>query len=139
MPFSLRNASNTFLRKMDRTSCSSVSPSKITSRLPAGVTFHLSSRACPGYQCRKSIFGVTSIYFLVHWVNAAGVTPLPQYLSAVVEFPQLSTVKELQTFLSMVNFYRRFLPVADILRPHTDSLSGDKEGRRPAGVVCHHA
>jgi hypothetical protein len=38
---------------------------------------------------------VPSIDFLGHRVDAAGVTPLPQYVSAVVDFPQPSTVKEL--------------------------------------------
>ena len=65
-----------------------------------------------------------SIDFLRHTV-----TPLLQYVSAVVDFPQPSTVKELQAFLGMLNFYRRFLPaIADILRPLTDSLSGGKKG-----------
>ncbi len=78
---------------------------------------------------QKCIFGVPSINFLGHRVDAAGVTPLPQYVSAVVDFPQLSTVKELQTFLGMQNFYRRFLPaIADILHPLTDSLHGGKKG-----------
>jgi hypothetical protein len=77
----------------------------------------------------KCIFGVPSIDFLGHRVDAAGVTPLPQYVSAVVDFPQPSTVKELQAFLGMLNFYRRFLPaIADILRPLTDSLRGGKKG-----------
>jgi hypothetical protein len=67
---------------------------------------------------------VPSIDFLRHTV-----TPLLQYVSAVVDFPQPSTVKELQAFLGMLNFYRRFLPaIADILRPLTDSLSGGKKG-----------
>ncbi len=56
----------------------------------------------------KCIFGVPSIDFLGHRVDSAGVTPLLQYVSAVVDFPQPSTVKELQAFLGMLNFYRRF-------------------------------
>jgi hypothetical protein len=62
-------------------------------------------------------------------IDAAGITPLPQYVSAVVDFPQPSTVKELQAFFGMLNFYRRFLPaIANILRPLTDSLRGGKKG-----------
>jgi hypothetical protein len=59
----------------------------------------------------KCIFCVPSIDFLGHRV-----TPLLQYISAAVDFPQPSTVKELQAFLGMLNFYRRFLPaIANIL------------------------
>jgi hypothetical protein len=77
----------------------------------------------------KCIFGVPSIDFLGHRVGAAGVTPLPQYVSAVVDFPQPSTVKELQAFLGMLKFYRQFLlSIADILRLLTDSLRGGKKG-----------
>jgi hypothetical protein len=77
----------------------------------------------------KCVFGVSSIDFLGHRVDSSGVTPLPQYVSAVVDFPRPSTVKELQAFLGMLNFYRRFLPsVADTLRPLTDSLRGGKKG-----------
>ncbi len=76
----------------------------------------------------KCIFGVPSIDFLGHSFDTAGVTPLPQYVSAVVDFPQPSTMKELQAFLGMLNFYRRFLPaIANILRPLTDSLRGGKK------------
>jgi hypothetical protein len=75
------------------------------------------------------INGVSSIDFLGQRVDAASVTPLPQYVSAVVDFPQPSTVKELQAFLGMLNFYRRFLPaIADILRPLTDSPRSGKKG-----------
>jgi hypothetical protein len=41
-----------------------------------------------------------------------------------MDFPRLSTVKELQGFLSMINFYRRFLPgAAMVLKLLTDCLA----------------
>ncbi len=47
----------------------------------------------------------------------------------VTNFPRLSTVKELQMFLDMVNFYRRFLPgAARELKPLTDCLRGSPKG-----------
>jgi hypothetical protein len=46
----------------------------------------------------KCIFGLPSIDILGHRVDAAGVTLLPQYVSAVVDVPQPSTVKELQAW-----------------------------------------
>jgi hypothetical protein len=42
-----------------------------------------------------------------------------------VIFPPPQVVKQLQQFLGMVNFYRRFLPgIARTLQPLTDALRG---------------
>ncbi len=47
----------------------------------------------------------------------------------MVDFPRPSTVKELQGFLGIVNFYRRFLPwVAKVLKPLTNCLRGGPKG-----------
>jgi RNase H-like domain found in reverse transcriptase len=47
------------------------------------------------------------------------------HVQAVQQFPQPQTRQELQRFLGMVNFYRRFLPAAAlVLKPLTDALSG---------------
>jgi hypothetical protein len=71
----------------------------------------------------KCVFGASSIQFLGHHLSAEGVEPLPENVSAVTDFPRPSTVKELQMFLGMVNFYRRFLPgAARALKPLTDCL-----------------
>jgi hypothetical protein len=37
---------------------------------------------------------------------------LPHYVEAVFDFPQLTTVKELQAFLSLLNFNRRSCPAS---------------------------
>jgi hypothetical protein len=77
----------------------------------------------------KCVFGVESIDFLGQRVSAAGVAPLPDHVEAVTKFPRPSTVKELQGFLGLVNFYRRFIPAAaSILKPLTDSLKGGPKG-----------
>ena len=58
-------------------------------------------------------------------VSAAGIQPLPQHLAAIQDFPPPTDVKQLQRFLGMINFYRRFLPgVAGTLQPLTDLLKG---------------
>jgi hypothetical protein len=50
-------------------------------------------------------------------------------MAAIQEFPRPSVIKELQAFLGMVNFYRRFLlGIARTLRPLTDGLRGGKKG-----------
>jgi hypothetical protein len=56
------------------------------------------------------------------------VLPLPSHVAAFQEFPHPSIIKELQAFLGMVNFYRRFLPgIARMLQLLTDGLRGSKK------------
>jgi hypothetical protein len=77
----------------------------------------------------KCVWGVESIDFLGHRVSSSGVQPLPSHVTAVQDFPRPLTVKDLQAFQGMVNFYRRFLPsIARTLRPLTDALRGGPKG-----------
>ena len=50
--------------------------------------------------------------YLGHHVSASGITPIKDKVAAINNFPRPDTVKQLQTFLGMLNFYRRFLPQA---------------------------
>ncbi len=73
----------------------------------------------------KCVWGASSIDFLGHCVSASGVQPLPSHMAAVQDFPRPVTVRDLQVFLGIVNFYRRFLSeVAKTLKPLTDALCG---------------
>jgi hypothetical protein len=59
-------------------------------------------------------------------VNATGVGPIASRVPAILEHPQPTTVKELQGFFGVINFYRRFLPAATrILKLLTDQLKGN--------------
>ena len=73
----------------------------------------------------KCVFGVSELQFLGHHVSARGIRPLPEKVDAVRRFERPRTVKSLQRFLGLVNFYRRFLPhIAATMRPLTDALAG---------------
>jgi hypothetical protein len=56
----------------------------------------------------KCVFA--ALEFLGHRVDQHGVRPLQRHVQAISEFPPPQDVKQLQQFLGMVNFYRRFLP-----------------------------
>ena len=56
----------------------------------------------------KCEFGRSSITFLGHHVTPEGAVPLPAKVDAVASFPHPRTVKSLQEFLGMANFYNRF-------------------------------
>ena len=73
----------------------------------------------------KCVFAVPSLKFLGHMVDEAGITPLPKHVAAVQDCPPPTDIKQLQRFLGLINFYRRFLPaVARTLQPLTDLLKG---------------
>nr|XP_057908117.1 uncharacterized protein LOC131104680 [Doryrhamphus excisus] len=66
----------------------------------------------------KCQFGLPVIDFLGHRISSQGAIPLPAKVQAVADFPRPATVKALQEFLGMVNFYNRFLPrAAHLLQP----------------------
>ena len=73
----------------------------------------------------KCWFSLNKIDFLGHLTTQHGITPLPSKVAAVREFKQPTTVKRLQEFVGMVNFYHRFIPAAaKIIMPLFAALSG---------------
>ena len=78
-------------------------------------------------KCTKCVLGVSSIDFLGHYVYAKCIVPLPEKVCAIRDFPRPSTVKGIQKFPGMLNFYHRFIPhVAEILVPMHAVLAGRK-------------
>jgi len=139
MPFGLRNAGSSFQRMMDR----------VISGLPFAYVYlddlRVASPDLPSHlqhlhevfrrlhtfglviSLEKCAFCVSSFEFLGHHVSAEGARPLVSYVEAVRSRPPPATVKELQTFLGLINFYRRFVPAAALtLLPLTDYLKGSK-------------
>nr|VZH96060.1 unnamed protein product [Spirometra erinaceieuropaei] len=139
MPFGLRNASQTFQRFIDRVLrglpfvYAYIDDVLVASRdveehlhhltllfdrfQQFGVTLHPS----------KCVLGATSLEFLGHLIDSNGIRPLPSKVAAIRDFPPPTSKRQLQRFLGMVNFYRRFLPnCADTILPLTDLLSGPK-------------
>ena len=137
MAFGLRNAGASFQRMMDR--------------VIRGLTFvycylddlRVASRSAEEHinhlrilfqrlqqfglviNLEKCVFMVSEIEFLGHHVSARGALPLSSNVEAVKTFPEPATVKDMQVFLGMVNFYRRFVPnAAHTLLPLTDCLRG---------------
>jgi hypothetical protein len=73
----------------------------------------------------KCVFAMDSLEFLGHVVSSQGAKLVTSYVEAVEKRPPTATIRELQVFLGLVNFYRRFQPrVAVTLRLLTDALKG---------------
>jgi hypothetical protein len=137
MPFSLRNTAQTFQRFMDRlfkhlpfVFCY-LDDLIIASRTLEEHHEHLQQIFTilqeNGLQINpaKCVFAA-AVEFLGHRVDQHGARPLQRHVQAISEFPSPQDVKQLQQFLGMVNFYRRFLPgIARMLQPLTDALRGD--------------
>ena len=60
----------------------------------------------------KCEFAKSSVEFLGHTISSSGSTPLMDKVAAISNYPAPSTVRELQQFLGVINFYRKFIPAA---------------------------
>ena len=61
---------------------------------------------------KKCLFGQTSLDFLGYKVDAEGIRPMEDRVQAIREQTPPTSIKELQRFLGMINYYRRFIPRA---------------------------
>ena len=133
MPFGLTNAAQSFQRLMD----------KLFRHFPFVFTYlddHLiASRTLEEHLLHlqqffqvlqengltinpaKCVFAVSSLKFLGHMVDEAGITPLPRHVAAVQDCPPPTDIKQLQRFLGLINFYWRFLPGGG---PHSSAAHG---------------
>ena len=58
----------------------------------------------------KCVFARTELIFLGHKVTGSGVKPDPSKISAIVDMPIPSNLKELQRCMGIVNYLGKFLP-----------------------------
>ncbi len=58
----------------------------------------------------KCVFTAPSLEILGHTISAAGVAPTTDHATEIENCQPPQDIKQLQRFLGMVNFYRRFLP-----------------------------
>jgi hypothetical protein len=77
----------------------------------------------------KCTFFASSIEYLGHIADGEGLRPNPRLVQALMDFPRPKTLKELQSFLGLANYYRKFianfshiaLPLTDATRNNTNS------------------
>ena len=58
----------------------------------------------------KCQIGVEELEFLGHRINAQGISPTEEKVSALTNYTRPEKLKGLRRFLGMANFYRRFIP-----------------------------
>ena len=70
------------------------------------------------------------VEFLGHIISHNSVMPDPARVSAILDYPTPTTIKQLQTFLGFVGYYRRFVPhLADKAAPLYSLLKKGKQWR----------
>lgn len=77
----------------------------------------------------KCVFAVPSLIFLGHVVDAQGSRSNPENVTAIRQWPQPKTKKELQRFLGSLNFYHRFITKAAALQTPLYALSAQVKKR----------
>ena len=132
-PFGLRNAGATFQRLMDQIfgelsfAIVYIDDILVFSKNPSDHTKHLNhilqAMQRNGLVARldKCVFGVPAVDFLGHNISATGIAPLENKVKAVNEFPRLTSIKKVQEFVGLLNYYHRFIPhAAKLLTPLYD-------------------
>ena len=75
----------------------------------------------------KCEFFKSEIGFLGHIISRKGIAVDPSKVKSIVDWPTLTCVKDVQSFLGLVNYYRRFIhKLAKIAAPLTELLKKDK-------------
>ena len=83
----------------------------------------------------KCQFGMTEVKFLGHRISSGETAPLPEKTACVRDFPRPTSKKQLQSFIGLAGFYKRFVPMFavilvplyNLLRKGVEWSWGDKE------------
>lgn len=146
MPFGVRNGAQTFQRLINNIlgdlECVFVYVDDIliSSKNPEEHKQHirivLKKLSDNGIQINpnKCQLGVTSIEFLGCNIDQNGITPNQSKIQAINDFPAPTSVKQLQRFLGLINYYHRFVPkmaaLNALLYDHLKSLQSKQRGSR---------
>lgn len=140
MPFGLRNAPATFQRFADLL-LRGLKPTVCLVYLDDIIIFsknidehaeHLRSvfsklqDANLSLKIEKCHFAQAEVKYLGHIIGRSGVKPDPQLTEAIRTFPTPQTVKQLQSYLGIANYYRKYCSnYAEITKPLTRLLKKD--------------
>jgi hypothetical protein len=66
----------------------------------------------------KARFGFKELIYLGHVISDQGISPDPTKVQGIRDFPRPNNRTDVQLFLGMVNYYRKFIPpLTDPSRP----------------------
>ena len=137
MPFGLRNAGQTFQWMIDQVLLdlpfvfTYLDDILVASSSPENHMHHLKevfkrlSENSLIISLEKCVFGADQVDFLGHHISQQGCSPRKAKMDAMQSFPPPTDSKQLEQFLGMINFYRKFLPNgAALLKPLYEAVKG---------------
>ena len=140
MPFGLRNAAQTFQRMIDEVlrglpfTFAYIDDLLIASKNREEHLDHLKqvferlTHFGLKINVQKCTFLAEKLQFLGHEIDATGIAPLPEKVSAIQNFETPTSLRQLRRFLGLINYYRQFIPhCSEILSPLTDMLKNQKK------------
>ena len=142
LAFGLTNAPGTFQRLMNHVLRSVVgkfclvylddiivfSKTRETHLVNLKVIFDLLDQAGLKLGFAKCTFMRTSVNYLGHVISALGISPDPTKIEKIADYPQPTSVVELQSFLGLASYYRRFIKqFATIAHPLTVQTGKKKD------------
>lgn len=122
MPFGLKNAGQTFQRFINQVLTGLdfvfvyIDDILIASKTENEHIHHLTevferlSSFGVSIKPTKCEFGVSKINFLGHVISVEGILPSEERVEVIRNFERPKTLKQLQRFIGMINFYHRFIP-----------------------------
>lgn len=137
MPFGLRNAAQTFQRLMNEVvkglefvfvyidDILVASKDETQHRQHLRILFQRLLDYGLTVKVSKCLFGVPSLDFLSHNISKKGILPTTEKVQSIETFSSPTSIRQIQQFIGMVNYYHRFIPMlAELLTPiHTHLTS----------------
>ncbi|CAM5150134.1 unnamed protein product [Natator depressus] len=161
LPFGLRNALTTFQRLVDgllvglgEYAVAYLDDVAIFSDSWADHLEHLQKvlerirEAGLTVKAKKCQIGLNRVTYLGHQVGQGTISPLQAKVDAIQKWPVPKSKKQVQSFLGLAGYYRRFVPqYSQIATPLTDltkkkqpkPFSGPKSVRRPLTSLKRHS
>jgi hypothetical protein len=72
---------------------------------------------------------------LGYLIDSNGIQPLPEKVAVITNFKLPGTIKDLQRFLGMVNYYRRFIPHAAEAQLKLQNILSGKNKKTGAKIL----
>lgn len=143
MPFGLKNASQTFQRFMNKV-CENLdfvfvylddvlvfSIDEKSHKKHLRILFERLEKFGLKIKPTKCLLGVTQLEFLGHDITESGIKPTQERITVINQFECPNTVKKLQRFIGMINYYHRFIPkLAKILIPLHNLIANCTKSKR---------
>ena len=145
MPFNLRNASQTFINSIvqdldfvfayiDDLLIGSKSEEEHKQHLE--ILFHRLSDNCLSLNPSKCVFGASSLKFLSHTISEHGIAPSQKRVEAIINMPPPSSIRQIQQFVGMINYYNRFIPyLAELLSPIHTHLANLQKIKKKTRII----